>query len=116
MRIFICGYLIVFFLCATAMLRQYRHELAEFVQLRADLAAAPATTLRSFCASEHTEITLFALQCQQGIATRQHADVCAVATKLPQHTRRYYYLQLDCQLQSTWLHVPLPKIRQVVFG
>lgn len=116
MRIVCCSHLIVFFLCATAMLRQYRHALAEFVQLRADLAHASVETVQAFCANEHTEVRLFALQCQQRIATRQREDVCEAASSLSPRARRYYYLQLDCQLESDWLHVPLPKVRHVIFG
>ncbi len=116
MRIVCCGYLIVLFLSAAAILRQYRHELADVVQLRANLAQMPAATLRSFCARERTKVRLLALQCQQRIATRQRADVCTVAASLSPLPRRYYYLQLDCRLQSRWLHVPLPKMHYVVFS
>jgi len=98
------------------MLRQYRHELAGFVQLRADLAHTPAETLRSFCEGAHTTARPLALQCQRRIATRQRENVCEVAASLSPRARRYYYLHLDCRLQSRWLHVLLPKMRYVVFS
>ena len=98
------------------MLRQYRHELAEFVQLRYELTLAPIATVQNFCRARREAEVLLALQCRQSIATRQRADVCEVAASLPQNTRRYYYLQLDCQLHSKWLHMPLPKLNHVIFG
>lgn len=116
MRVVCCGYLIVLFLCAAAMLRQYRHELADFVQLRADLAYTPVETLRSFCAGVHTTARPFALQCQRRIATRQREDVCEVVASLSPRARRYYYLHLDCRLQSRWLRVLLPKMHYVIFS
>ena len=116
MRLVVCAQLAIFFLCGAAMLRHYSHTLVEFMQLRVDLSHAPAMTLRDFCASSATTPQLFALQCQQHIATRQQDDVCAVVTQLSFYTRRYYYLELDCRLHSKLLAVPLPTVRLVVFG
>ena len=98
------------------MLRQYRQALAEFVGLRVRLASASSETLQSFCAGERGKVQLFALQCRQEIATRRRQDICEVAASLSQRTRRYYYLELNCHLQSKLLHVSLPKVRYVVFG
>ncbi len=97
------------------MLRQYRRELAGFVRLQIDLAHTPTEAVRAFCATER-EVVALALQCRRSIATRQRDDVCEIADGLSQNTRRYYYLQLDCQLHSEWLHVPLPKLKRVIFS
>ena len=116
MRLVICAYLAIFFLCGVAMLRHYRHTLVEFMQLRVDLTHNPVVTLQDFCASSAVAPQVLALQCQPRIATRQRDDVCAVVEQLSFYTRRYYYLELDCHLHSKLLAVPLPKVRLVVFG
>lgn len=116
MRLVVCAYLAIFFLCGAAMLRHYRHTLAEFMQLRVALSHDPAVTLRYFCEPTAVAPQLLALQCRQSIATRQQDDVCAVVAQLSFYTRRYYYLELDCRLHSQWLAVPLPKVRLVAFG